>query len=274
MFGVVRLSARILTPYPGNDQNQDNTDNLFPCPIESWPHAVAKIPNLLSNCLHFHFLFNLKCRLTSSFSSFYTFRNLFVVYPCVTFTQLPTWELPGTIIILLLATEQHHWSGWELSAVLKDNWSFIIFFFRERTEGISYSFSTLQSQNHFSKLYATTYPPPFVPSPNVAGALGQDGGSDQLWEGHAQEWMETRSCARPSADHHIRNLAAQLKLFILHVFGGTWESWCSLQREGNARRPSRGAGLQYRDCCFCFGGRHVEEVERLQTIDETSFSQR
>lgn len=133
MFGVARLSARILTPYPGNDQNQDNTDNLFLCPIESWPHAVAKILNLLSNCLHFHFLFNLKCRLTSSFSSFYTFRNLFVVYPCVTFTQLPTWELPGTIIILLLATEQHHWSGWELSAVLKDNWSFI-FFFLEREQ--------------------------------------------------------------------------------------------------------------------------------------------
>lgn len=45
-----------------------------------------------------------------------------MVYPCVTFTQLRTWELPGAIIIVLLATEQRHWSGWELSALLKDNW--------------------------------------------------------------------------------------------------------------------------------------------------------
>lgn len=43
-------------------------------------------------------------------------------YPCVTLALLHTWELPGTIIILLLATEQHHWSDWGLSALLKDNW--------------------------------------------------------------------------------------------------------------------------------------------------------
>lgn len=74
-----------------------------------------------------------------------------------------TWELPSAIIISLLAAEQHHWSDSELTAELKDNWpiSFFFFFcsFFFWAEGISYSFSTLQSQNQFSKLYATTYFP-------------------------------------------------------------------------------------------------------------------
>lgn len=48
---------------------------------------------------------------------------------------------------------------------------------------------------------------------------------------------------------------------------GGADAVCS--REGNARRASRGAGLQYSDCCF--GGRPVEEVERLQTIAQTGF---
>lgn len=49
---------------------------------------------------------------------------------------------------------------------------------------------------------------------------------------------------------------------------GGADAVCS--REGNARRAGRGAGLQYSDCCF--GGRPVEEVERLQTIAQTGFS--
>lgn len=48
---------------------------------------------------------------------------------------------------------------------------------------------------------------------------------------------------------------------------GGADAVCS--REGNARRAGRGAGLQYSDCCF--GGRPVEEVERLQTIAQTGF---
>lgn len=37
------------------------------------------------------------------------------------------------------------------------------------------------------------------------------------------------------------------------------------------KEAQQGAALQYGDCCFHSSGRNVEEVERLQTIDERAF---
>lgn len=95
--------------------------------VGRWPHGRDEEHHeWLQNgfvCLYFHFLLTRNVGSHHFLLTFYTSTHLFSMeYPCVTLALLHTWELPGTIIILLLATEQHHWSDWGLSALLKDNW--------------------------------------------------------------------------------------------------------------------------------------------------------
>lgn len=77
-------------------------------------------------------------------------------------------------------------------------------------------------------------------------------------------------CSPPPQSHNILRpgLPGPTSLYDIYFWApGGADAVCS--REGNARRAGRGAGLQYSDCCF--GGRPVEEVERLQTIAQTGF---
>lgn len=85
---------------------------------------------------------------------------------------------------------------------------------------------------------------------------------------------ETRPCAHPSTNHHVWSLAAQFSSSLYRTYLGEPESLDAVC----VVRVTRGDPAGEQACnieivVFCFGGRHVEEVERLQTIDETSFLQ-
>lgn len=152
-----------------------------------------------------------------------------------------TWELPSPIIISPLAAEQHHWSDSELTAELKDNWpiSFFFFVFFSWAEGISYSFSTLQSQNQFSKLYATTY----FPSICSRSEWRRGSGMRRLVGGASSGCRpgDSLPCSSLSQSHIILGprLHSSSSLYDIYFWtpGGADAVCC---REGNARRAGGG----------------------------------
>lgn len=94
----------------------------------------------------------------------------------------------------------------------------------ERREGISYSFSTLQSQNHLSKLYTTSYSPPFVPTPKGFGAFVDK--TVMPYISTAKDMLrnpckrtEPWPCTPPFTYRHILSLTANGSLFTELVGG-------------------------------------------------------
>lgn len=84
------------------------------------------------------FPYHMKFRLMQFSYNFLYLHIHFLEYPCALFTKLYTWELPNIIIILLLTTEQHCRSDWELGALLKDNWYPILFSIHISAHSTSY----------------------------------------------------------------------------------------------------------------------------------------
>lgn len=138
-----------------------------------------------------------------------------------------TWELPSPIIISPLAAEQHHWSDGELTAELKDDWpiflslslSFLSLFLW--AEGISYSFSTLQSQNQFSKLCATTYFPSICSRSEWRRGSGMRRGSGRSFL-RLSSWRLAPLLVSSTKPQHFGAWAAQLKLFVWYLSLDTW----------------------------------------------------
>lgn len=179
--------------FVGEPQNRPVLPDGSVSEVGSWPHRTDEeylwLQSGAVDLPQFPFPSHLKCRLTS----------FFFLYLHTPFYGIPLCHIHA-VTHLGAARYNHNRTTGHWAAPLKRlgikcfaQGQLVIF---ERRESISYSFSTLQSQNHFSKLYTTTYSTPFFPAPDGSGAFVEKTGDAISTDMLRNPWPWP--CAHPS----------------------------------------------------------------------------